>query len=101
MTCGEMDTVIVSHSGDLTLPHEAAQHMAECEGCRLLVNALDKVHTSLEPSAGRLKQIQAAINEDLRPVRPLASSRVFFLAFMLISLAVVVIGSLLLGMNGW
>ena len=34
-------------------------------------------------------------------MRPLASSGVFLLAFMLISLAVVVMGSLLLGVSGW
>jgi len=34
-------------------------------------------------------------------VRPLASSGLFLLAFMLVSLVVVAIGSLLLGVNGW
>ena len=101
MTCREMDAVIASHAGDLTLPREAAEHVVECEGCRLLVKAFDNGHTILGPPEGRLKQIQAAIKEDLRPVRPLASSGVFLLAFMLISLAVVAIGSLLLGVNGW
>ena len=101
MTCREMDTVIGSHSGDSTLPPEAARHVAECEGCRLLVSAFDTAHNGLVPSAGRLKQIQTAMIEGLRPVRPLASSRVFLLAFMLISVAVVAIGSSLLGMNGW
>jgi hypothetical protein len=69
----------------LPLPREAAQHVVECESCRLLVNALDKGHNSLEPSRDRLKQIQATINEDLKAVRPLASSSVFLLAFMLLS----------------
>src|ERR1700677_2179908 len=101
MTCREMDGVIGSHSADLTLPREATEHVVECESCRRLVKALDKGHTRLELSEGRLKQIQAAIIEDLRPVRPLASSGVFLLAFMLISLAVVAIGSQLLGVNGW
>jgi hypothetical protein len=96
-----MDGVIGSHSGDSTLPREAAEHVAECESCRRLMKALDNGHTSLGPPEGRLRQIQAAIKEDLRPVRPLASSRVFLLAFMLISLAVVAIGSMLLGVNGW
>jgi len=106
MTCRDMDAVIGSHSVDLALPREAAQHVVECEGCRLLVEALDQRRASLdahilEPSEGRLKKIQSAIKEDLRPVRPLAASGVFLLAFMLISLAVVAIGSLLLGMSGW
>jgi hypothetical protein len=101
MTCREIDGVIGSHSGDSTLSREAAEHVAECESCRRLVKALDTGHTSLEPPESRLRQIEAAIKEDLRPVRPLASSGVFLLAFMLISLAVVAIGSLLLGVNGW
>src|SRR6202167_4714913 len=101
MTCRDMDAVVASHAGDLTLPREAAEHVVECEGCRLVVKAFDKGHTSLGPTEGRLKKIQAAIKEDLRPVRPLASSGVFLLAFMLISLAVVATGSLLLGVNGW
>ena len=64
MTCREMDGVIGSHSGVLTLPREAAEHIIECESCRLLVKALDKDYTSLGPPEGRLKQIQAAIKED-------------------------------------
>src|ERR1700722_17658054 len=101
MTCREIDGVIGSHSGDSTLSREAAEHVAECESCRRLVKALNTGHTSLEPPESRLRQIRAAITEDLRPVRPLASSGVFLLAFMLISLAVVAIGSRLLGVNGW
>ena len=101
MTCREMDGAIGSTSGDMPLPREAAQHVVECESCRLLVNALDKGHNSLEPSRGRLKQIQTTINEDLTAVRPLASSSVLLLAFMLTSLVVVVTGSLLMGMRGW
>jgi hypothetical protein len=96
-----MYAVIGSHSGDLTLPPEAAKHVVECESCRSLMKALDKGHSGFEPPKGRLKQIQAAIKVDLRPVRPLASSGAFLLAFMLISLAVVAIGPLLLGVNGW
>ena len=101
ITCREMDAVIASHARDLALPDEAAEHLVECDGCRLLVKAFDRSYNSLGPPEGRLRQIQAAIKEDLRPVRPLASAGVFLLAFMLISLAVVAIGSLLLGVNGW
>src|SRR5271156_690708 len=79
----------------------SSRHVVECEGCRLLVTALDKGYTSVGPPEVRLRQIQAAIKEDLRPVRPLASPGVFLLAFMLISLAVAAIGSQLLGVNGW
>jgi hypothetical protein len=73
----EIDGVIGSHSGDSPLSREAAEHVAECENCRRLMKALDTGHTSLEPPESRLRQIQAATKEDLRPVRPLASSAVF------------------------
>ena len=86
MTCREIDGVIGS-PGDSPLSREAAEHVAECESCRRLVKALDTGHTSWEPPESRLRQIEAAIKEDLRPVRPLASSGVFLLAFMLVSLA--------------
>jgi hypothetical protein len=101
ITCREMDGVIGSHPDSLTLPREAARHIVKCGTCRRLAKALDEAHTNLEPSESRLRQIQAAINEDLRPVRPLASARAFLLEFMLISLAVVAVGSRLLGVNGW
>ena len=58
MTCREMDAVISSHAGDLTLPREAAEHVVECEGCRLLVKAFDNGHTILSPSEGRLNRFR-------------------------------------------
>ena len=100
ITNREMDDVIGSHPDSLTLPREAARHIVECATCRRLAKALDEGHTSLELPEGRLRQIQTAINEDLRPVRPLASPGAFLLGFMLISLAVVAVGSLMLGLNG-
>jgi hypothetical protein len=49
----------------------------------------------------RLKQIQAALIADLKPVRPLASTGVYFAAFAGIFVAVCVIGCYLAGENGW
>jgi hypothetical protein len=43
MTCREMDVVIASHAVDLALPRKAAEHVVDCEGCRLLVKAFDRV----------------------------------------------------------
>jgi hypothetical protein len=96
-----MDGVISSHSGDSALPPEAAEHISGCERCRRLMRLLDEAPDVPAPSAGRLKQIRITMVEDLKPVRPLAPSRVFLFAFALIFLAVVAVGSLLLGMTGW
>jgi len=53
------------------------------------------------PSAIQLKKIQAALIDNLKPVRPMAPSGVFLLALAVVFLAVVAAGPLLLGMNGW
>ena len=101
MTCHEMDGVISLGSGTSGFPPEAAKHVAGCERCRRLVRVLDQRPEGLTPSPGRLKQIQTAMVEDLRPVRPLASARVFLFAFVIVFLTVVAVGYLRIGADGW
>src|SRR5260370_2657018 len=52
------------------------------------------------PSAKQLKQIQAAMIDDLKPVRPLAPSGVFLLALAVVFLAVTAASPRLLGVKG-
>ena len=101
MTCHEMDGVISLRSGTSGFPPEAAKHVAGCERCRRLVRVLDQRPEGLTPSPGRLKQIQTAMVEDLRPVRPLAPARVFLFAFVIVFLTVVAVGYLRIGADGW
>ncbi len=68
---------------------------------RRLMRLLDEGPDVPAPSARQVKQIQAAIIDNLKPVRPLAPSGVFLLALAVAFLAVVAAGPLLLGMNGW
>lgn len=49
----------------------------------------------------RLKHIEAALIADLKPVRPVASTGVYFGAFTGIFIAVCVIGGALVGQQGW
>lgn len=51
--------------------------------------------------ANRLRQIQTAVIADLEPVRPLASSSVYLLAFGGLFLAVFCIGCYMVGQYGW
>jgi hypothetical protein len=49
----------------------------------------------------RLKQIEAALIADLKPVRPLASTGFYFTAFAGIFVAVCIIGCYMAGEHGW
>ncbi len=49
----------------------------------------------------RLKQIEAALIADLKPVRPLASTGVYFAAFAGIFVAVCIVGRYMAGERGW
>lgn len=65
-----------------------------------LMRLLDHDH-EIRPSESQLRRINASILEDLRPIRPLAPSLILLLACGIVFLAVVAVGALLLGMNGW
>ena len=101
MICQEMDEVITSYSTTSGLVPEAVEHIAACERCRRLVEVFDKHRPALPPPAGQMKRIEAAVLGNLTPVRPLAPARTFLLAFALIYLVVVAVGSLLLGADSW
>lgn len=66
-----------------------------------LIRVLDHDDDGLRPSESQLRRINAGILQDLRPIRPLAPSRILLLWFGVVFLAVVAGGALLLGMNGW
>ena len=97
MNCRDMEEVIITSA----LAPGAAEHIAGCERCRHLVWVFDESRQTLPPSPDQMKRIEAAILRSLTPVQPLASPHAFFSAFALVFLAVVAMGSLLLGTDGW
>jgi hypothetical protein len=99
MTCREMEGIVVSYPTASEVAPEAAEHIAECERCRLLVRAFDERRQASIPSTDRMKHIEAVILRNLTPVQPLAPASVFFTALALAFLAAVTVG--LLGSNGW
>ena len=101
MTCRDMDDLISSWSGDSVLEPRPAEHLIHCEHCRSLTRLLDEADEGLHPSESLLRRIQAGILDDLKPIRPLAPSRILLFGCAIIFLSVVAVGALLLGMNGW
>ena len=101
MTCRDMDDVISSRSGGSGLEPQPAEHLIHCERCHDLTRLLDKADDGLRPSESLLRRIKAGILEDLKPIRPLAPSRILLFGCAIIFLSVVAVGALLLGMNGW
>jgi len=101
VTCRQMDNMISSRSGNSPLPPEAAEHVAGCQRCHTLVRLFDENREIPSLSHKQLKRIQAALIENIGPVRPLPPSRIFLVAFALIFLSVVMVGSIRLGVNGW
>jgi hypothetical protein len=99
VTCRDMDDAISSRSGILKpLP---AEHLVHCGRCRDLTRLLDKSDDGSRPSEYLLRRIQGGILKDLKPIRPLASSRILLFWCASIFLSVVAAGTLLLGTNGW
>jgi len=101
VTCRDMDDVISSRTRDSVLEPQPAEHLIHCEQCRSLTRLLDEADDGRSPSESLLRRIKAGILGDLRPIRPLAPSRILLFRSAIIFLSVVAIGVLLLGMNGW
>jgi len=72
-----------------------------CRDMDGLMRSLDNDDDGLRPAESLLRRIRAGILEDLKPIRPLAPSRILLLGFAIVFLAVVAVGVVLLGMNGW
>jgi hypothetical protein len=101
MTCREVEREVVWYPTGSGLAPEAAEHIAGCERCQYLAQVFDECHQVSIPSADRLRSIEAAILRNLTPVQPLAPPSVFLTCLALVFLAVVTVGFLLLGTNGW
>src|SRR5690348_166761 len=101
MVCRDFDDIVSAALRSLTLTPEAKEHLNKCRICRALATALDEAGEPAAPRETSLKRIEARIMENLKPVRPLASSRVFFIACAFIFLFTVAAGAMLAGIKGW
>ncbi len=101
MTCRDVEDIMNRVPGTPARVPEAIQHLIKCQGCRTLMSVLHKGGKTWALRESQLKQIEARILEDLKPVRPLAPSRFFLFACAAILLCILAIGVTRLGMNGW
>ena len=100
MTCRDVDRLLASH-GSAALS-AARNHAAICPRCGELLRAIaveDGGAESLRP--GLANQISSRLAGDLKPVHPLPSPIYFAAAFVLIPIALALMGGLLLGDYAW
>jgi len=101
VTCRDIDDLLLTYKPGASVPANLAAHIAGCERCRRLVEAIAQTPPAGVPAAEQLQQIEKRVLADLKPVKPLAAAGVRWLWSLLIVALVVVIGALDLGDAGW
>lgn len=101
MTCRDIDGLVIPYVSGADIPPEAAAHIAGCERCRRLIQAMRQQPPVTPPAAGQLKRIEERILADLKPVKPLASAGALWAALLLLAAVVVASGVTVLGTAGW
>jgi hypothetical protein len=99
VTCRDVDGLLISGIAGASMPSEASAHIAGCERCRRLVQAMAQTPRVTAPPAEQLKKIEAGILADLKPVKPLAGT--LWLGLLLAVAVVALIGAIDLGAAGW
>ena len=94
MNCNDLNQTLIEGS---PLSPEAEEHLKSCARCRELVGALSVPVPEASPSPATLDQIERAIVEDLRPVRPIAPKVYIFGAFVAIFASIAALGVYRLG----
>jgi len=101
VNCRDIDGLVISYASGETTSPEAAAHIAGCERCRRLVQAIGLTSPLSQPSPEQLKRIESGLLADLTPVKPLPARGVLCFELLFILLVVVAIGNALLGTSGW
>jgi hypothetical protein len=101
MTCRDIDELMSSTPGNPMWTPEAIEHLAKCAQCRVLMSMRCEDEMQAAPPQTQLRRIQARIAGNLKPVRPLAPSRIFLLGCAIIFFCIVGIGVMPFGMSGW
>jgi len=101
VNCRDIDDMVIPYILGKPIPPEAAAHIAECERCRRLAEAIRQAPQVNELPRQQLKQIEDRILDDLKPVKPLPAAAVLNLVLLCIFAIVVVIGNVILGTAGW
>jgi hypothetical protein len=101
VTCREIEESFALYVAGAPIPPEATAHIAGCEGCHRLLAVMRQSDAPEPPSPDRVRQIQAQLRANLKPVKPIPPARVLVLGFLLIAAAAVTVGAAHLGTAGW
>lgn len=103
MNCREVEEVLtISNTGGTDKETQSVRaHIEECKNCREFARIVELPSADRQIDPGEIERLQKMIVGDLRPVRPLLPSWVFFSAFALIFVALSYVGVLYLGPYGW
>ena len=91
MNCRDVEHSLIEHekSGAARLPAPVQKHVLTCDRCREFVRSLNPSVEVNAPSPDVLRQLEETLAAGLRPVRPLAPARDFFVAFAAIFIVIV------------
>lgn len=101
MTCRDVDEILIQSGNSLArLESDAGEHVRLCERCRRM-GLLMETYSAADFDPRVLEQISASLLPNLKPVRPLAPTRVWMGVFVLLAIVITVLGASVLGMGGF
>jgi hypothetical protein len=92
MNCNDIDQMLMKGRVLSPLPLEAEDHLAGCERCRELVEALNRQVPEVAPPPSMLRQIERGLLSDLRPVQAIPPKRYFAALLVGIFVCVLAVG---------
>lgn len=81
MNCADLSRILAKHPENRVLPPALWEHASHCRSCQKLLQPLD-LSAGIDDSSEMIRNIQQQLIRDLRPVRPLLSTRSLFILFM-------------------
>ncbi len=103
MKCRDAEEALAvsSAKGTNTLMQSVRAHIEECKSCQEFARTVEVHAGDPQMASGQIERLQKIILEDLRPVRPLLPSWVFFGAFAFVLSGLSCLGVYCLGADGW
>jgi hypothetical protein len=103
MNCREVEEALtISNTGGTDKVTQSVRaHIEECKNCREFARIVELPSSDAQIDPGQIDRLQKMIVGDLRPVRPLLPTWVFFLAFVIVFVALSYMGVSYLKPYGW
>jgi hypothetical protein len=103
MTCRDVENALaISSAGEREKAMSSVRaHLETCESCREFVRIVEFPSIDMPVDSSQLGRLQKMILGDLRPVRPLLPTWVFFSAFVIVFVVLSYVGISYLKPYGW